>query len=141
VIGSVVAERMEVAVGRANVLAITMVTTATMLAVPAFTTEPLVVAVSFLMTGLMLVVFNVVAVSLRQRIVPEQLLGRVSASHRLLAWGTLPVGALFGGLAGEVLGLRPTFLLAGLVAALLVVGRLVITDEAIRAAEEGRLGV
>ena len=139
VIGSVMVERLELALGRANVLAVSVVTTATMLAVPAFTTEPIVVGVSFAVSGVAMVVWNVVAVSLRQRITPDRLLGRVNASHRLLAWGTMPLGAAFGGILGELVGLRETFVIAALVVALLVVGRLVVTDPAIAAAEHAAL--
>ncbi|HEX5828988.1 MAG TPA: hypothetical protein VFY23_15795, partial [Candidatus Limnocylindrales bacterium] len=85
--------------------------------------------------GLAGVMWNVVTVSLRQRIVPDALLGRVNASYRLLAWGSQPIGALLGGLIGEVLGLPAVFLLAGVVVALLLVFRGVVTDHAIEAAE------
>ena len=37
--------------------------------------------------------------SLRQRITPDPLLGRVNSAYRLLAWGTMPLGAAAGGLA------------------------------------------
>jgi hypothetical protein len=52
--------------------------------------------------GIAVVMWNVVTVSLRQRIVPDHLLGRVNASYRLLAWGSQPLGALLGGLVGEL---------------------------------------
>ncbi|MEX1164069.1 MAG: hypothetical protein WEB03_10865 [Nitriliruptor sp.] len=32
-------------------------------------------------------------VSFRQRVTPDRLLGRVDAGFRLLAWGTMPLGA------------------------------------------------
>jgi hypothetical protein len=41
-------------------------------------------------------------VSLRQRIAPDHLLGRVNAGYRLFAWGTMPIGALLGGLIAEL---------------------------------------
>ena len=79
--------------------------------------------------------WNVVTVSLRQRIVPDALLGRLNASYRLLAWGTQPIGALLGGLIGEALGLQAVFLIAGVIIALLLFARAIITDAAIAAAE------
>src|SRR5437899_3159535 len=52
------------------------------------------------------VVYNVNQVSLRQAIVPLRLQGRMNATMRFLVWGTIPLGALTGGLLGEFLGLR-----------------------------------
>lgn len=49
--------------------------------------------------------FNVASVSLRQRVVPDRLQGRVSATIRFVGWGILPLSALAGGLLGERLGL------------------------------------
>ena len=79
--------------------------------------------------------WNVVTVSLRQRIVPDALLGRLNASYRLLAWGSQPIGALLGGLIGQWLGLPAVFLIAGVVVSLLLFLRRIITNEAIEAAE------
>lgn len=52
------------------------------------------------------VVYNVNQVSLRQAIVPLKLQGRMNATMRFLVWGTIPLGALAGGLLGTFLGLR-----------------------------------
>ncbi|MDQ3449293.1 MAG: hypothetical protein M3432_09000 [Chloroflexota bacterium] len=79
--------------------------------------------------------WNVVTVSLRQRIIPDRLLGRVNSGYRLLAWGTQPLGALLGGVIGQLLGLQAVFILAGAVTLLLLVARATIKDEAIDAAE------
>ena len=48
---------------------------------------------------------NVVMVSLRQRVTPDRLLGRVNSAYRLVAWGTMPIGALLGGLVADAFGL------------------------------------
>ena len=50
--------------------------------------------------------WQVVAV---QRTVPDHLLGRVTAGHRTLACGSMPLGAGLAGVLGEALGVRPTF--------------------------------
>jgi MFS family permease len=49
--------------------------------------------------------FNVASVSLRQKVVPDRLQGRVSATIRFVGWGILPASALAGGFLGERLGL------------------------------------
>jgi predicted MFS family arabinose efflux permease len=48
----------------------------------------------------------VLAVSLRQVVTPDRLLGRMNASYRFLTYGAIPLGALLGGALGELLGLR-----------------------------------
>jgi len=57
------------------------------------------------------VVYNVNQVSLRQAIVPLRLQGRMNATMRFIVWGIIPLGAIVGGLLGEVLGIRPTMLI------------------------------
>ena len=36
------------------------------------------------------------------------LLGRLTASRRFIVWGTIPLGALVGGVLATTIGLRPT---------------------------------
>ncbi|SFR36356.1 MFS transporter [Litoreibacter janthinus] len=47
--------------------------------------------------------WNVVTVSLRQRLIPDALLGRVNSIYRFFGWGSIPLGALFAGLLVSVL--------------------------------------
>ena len=51
---------------------------------------------------------DVSAISLRQTIVPEHLLGRVNAGMHTLEGGCLPLGALLAGFLAEAIGLRET---------------------------------
>lgn len=44
------------------------------------------------------VVWNVVTVSLRQSVVPANLLGRVNSVYRFFGWGSIPIGSFVGGL-------------------------------------------
>jgi predicted MFS family arabinose efflux permease len=55
---------------------------------------------------------DVSAVSLRQTVVPQRLLGRVTAGGHVLEYGLLPIGALVGGLLAEVIGVRQALLVA-----------------------------
>jgi predicted MFS family arabinose efflux permease len=50
--------------------------------------------------------------SLRQAVIPDRLLGRAGASLDVLVQGVAPLGALVGGVLGEMIGLRPTLYLA-----------------------------
>lgn len=49
---------------------------------------------------------NVVKASFQQRYCPPELLGRIIASTSFLNFGTIPLGALLGGVLGETLGVR-----------------------------------
>lgn len=59
-----------------------------------------------------IVVYNVSQVSFRQAITPDHLLGRMNATMRFIVWGTLPLGALIGGVLGEHLGVVPAVWIA-----------------------------
>ncbi len=54
----------------------------------------------------------ILASSLRQSVLPGNLLGRVGAAFRAVSGAGAVAGALFGGLLGEALGMRTTLLLA-----------------------------
>ncbi|MFD5417795.1 MFS transporter [Streptomyces sp. NPDC127069] len=64
--------------------------------------------------------FKIGAVTLRQRLCPPGMLGRVTATVRFVVWGAMPLGALAGGLLGEWFGAR-TALWTGAGAELLAV--------------------
>ena len=134
-IGSFVAAPMEARFGRVPVLFASVVVVAIGFAAPAFTTSAFVIGPLYVLSGLFIVVWNVITVSLRQRIVPDQLLGRVNAGYRLFAWGTQPIGALLGGIVGELLGLQAVFLIAGGLALSLLLARTVIDEPALARAE------
>ena len=57
-------------------------------------------------TSIGVVVYNINQVSLRQAIVPKSIQGRMNASMRWIVWGTIPAGAITGGVLAEVFGLR-----------------------------------
>ncbi|TDW87392.1 MFS transporter [Kribbella pratensis] len=58
-------------------------------------------------------IYAITSVTLRQRVVPQELLGRVNATMRFLLMGLFPVGALLGGVLGTAFGARTTLLIAG----------------------------
>jgi MFS family permease len=134
-VGSLVVERVEARLGRSRILMLTVVLGAISVTVPGLTANAWIVGAAFAVWGVGIMMWNVVTVSLRQRIVPDGLLGRVNASYRLFAWGTQPIGAVLGGVIAEALGLRAVFLFAGVITALLLFARSIITDAAIAAAE------
>lgn len=73
--------------------------------------------------------WNVVTVSYRQRLIPDDLLGRVNSIYRFFGWGLMPVGALLAGAIvslaepdfGRELALRLPYVFAGGVAVILAI--------------------
>ncbi|MGM1062482.1 MFS transporter [Saccharothrix sp. Mg75] len=81
-------------------------------------------------------VWNVCSQSSRQHFTPPGLLGRVLTSHRALAWGLTPLGALAGGLVASGSGLRAVWLMGAVVqVAALVTAWLGLSPRAFREAE------
>lgn len=79
--------------------------------------------------GAMSLSWNVIAVSLRQNMVPDRLLGRVSMTYQMVVAGASALGAAASGVLGHAYGLRAPF--AGGAALLLITA--VATAPAIRA--------
>jgi MFS family permease len=65
------------------------------------------------------ILFNINTGSLRQQIVPNEMLGRVISIAGVLAWSAIPVGTILGGLAIERTG--NVALIFGIIGALVVV--------------------
>ena len=59
--------------------------------------------------------YNVTQVSLRQRLVAPEQLGRMSATMKTVVWGVMPVGALTGGALGSTIGIVPTICVGAVV--------------------------
>jgi MFS family permease len=133
---TLVVARLERRLGRARVLRLAVPLAAVPLAAPALTDRAMVVGVAFALGGAGAILWNVVVVSLRQRIVPDRLLGRVNGAFRTVAWGTRPLGALLGGLVAELTGLRAVFLGSALIT--LLTGLLLrgIDDRTLDAADD-----
>jgi predicted MFS family arabinose efflux permease len=86
----------------------------------AFTRNAVVAGALLAITGFAQMVWNVVAVSYRQTVVPDELLGRINSVYRLLAYGSFPIGALAGGLLAATAGLGAPWLFAAVGTLLLV---------------------
>lgn len=82
-----------------------------------FPAIPLLVAAQAI-GGLAGTVANVNQWSLRQRVTPDHLQGRVTASHRFLVYGAYPIGALLGGVLVTQIGMHAALLLGALGATL-----------------------
>jgi MFS family permease len=84
-------------------------------------TQPLLFAAMLAVASLGLVQWNVVAILLRQTMVPHEMLGRVNGVYRFIAWGTLPLGAISGGLLAGAFGVRSVFSTAAVALGLVLI--------------------
>jgi MFS family permease len=134
-LGSLVAEWFERKLGRGLTLGLSFATRIAFLGVPALTANPYVIGAAFFLGGAGTIAANVVMVSLRQRITPDRLLGRINSGYRLIAWGAIPLGAVTGGLLTQWFGIRSVFVVMAVVSLLVLAGLAVATNERMAAAE------
>lgn len=82
--------------------------------------------------GFVITLWNVVTVSLRQRIVPPEMLGRVNSVYKMLGWGLIPLGALAGGLVAHAFGLRAPYPVAGVLRGIALLVAMLVLIRAMR---------
>jgi MFS family permease len=73
-----------------------------------------VIVPAFVLGGLANVIYNVTQVSLRQAITPERIQGRMNSVMRFIVWGTIPLGALVGGVLATAIGVKETLIVGGI---------------------------
>ena len=121
-VGSQVANKINAKLEESKTLLISVALFGIGMFAPYVTTNPFIVAGSFGLSSFGSVLWNVQAVSIRQALIPDNLLGRVNSVYRLLALGLNPIGAIFGGAIVKILdssfsrefALRFPFLLSGI---------------------------
>ena len=64
------------------------------------------------LSAFFIVLYNITQVTLRQRLCPPRLLGRMNASIRFVVWGVIPLGGLLAGWLGTTYGMLPSFWIA-----------------------------
>jgi MFS family permease len=134
-LGTWLAAPAERLLGRVRILVVSVLLNVASMVVYVVTTSAVLVGTLLAVSGVGIVLWNVITVSLRQRITPDRLLGRMNAAYRLVGWGTMPIGSLIGGVLAEWLGLRPTFLVAAAITLATLVGFRWVTEEAVARAE------
>lgn len=97
VAGSLLGSRVAGALGKAPALHLTLLGGFVALVVTGLTSSPVVVWLMFLVWTALAMLWNVITVTLRQRVIPDDLLGRVNSVYRFFGWGMMSIGAVFGG--------------------------------------------
>lgn len=120
-VGTVLAPRLQRIVGAGTLLRAGLVVEFVTHVTLAITTTPLVAAAILIVFGIHTMVWGVIVVTLRQRVVPAHLLGRVGSVYSLLDLGGAALGSLLGGLLAGAWGLTTPFWAAAVVLALIAV--------------------
>ncbi len=128
--GSLVAGSVSRRLGMKATLALDFVGTAVLVGLPAITTNPWLVAAGNVVAGAGSAMWIVLVGSIRQRLTPDALLGRLYSASRLIGVGVLPIGAGLGGIAAEVVGIEAVFGVGALVSVILLVAFVVTIREA-----------
>ena len=109
VVGGLVAERLSKWMGALSIIYGTVVLWTLCMFAEGFWPRLWVSATATVVMAFGTTVWNTVTISLRQRIVPANLLGRVNSVYRWLVWGSISVGAALGGVIAREFGLRAPF--------------------------------
>lgn len=100
------------------------------------TTSAPLAGAAFLVEGIAIAAANVITVSLRQQLIPLDMLGRVGAAFRLCIYGTMPVGAFLGGLLAQQVGVGRAISIAGAAQVVLVLAVAAPTSRLLRSARD-----
>ncbi len=109
-VGSMSATRLIQILNRTFVLKLCIVTLMAAYGVLYLTPPFIITWTALFATGFAIIVWGIIGTSIRQRLVPDQLLGRVGGSHRLLSSGLSPLGSLLGGVLARQFNLTTPLL-------------------------------
>ncbi|WP_040492415.1 MFS transporter [Ilumatobacter nonamiensis] len=129
-------DRLERRIGRSRILTLSVAGMVVFTGAPAVTDSVWLIAAAMFVGGALIMAWNIITVSFRQAVTPDHLLGRLNSVYRLLAWGTLPVGAALGGIIAETFGLRSVFASMAILTALLFIPVATLTETALADAED-----
>ena len=122
--GGLASARLLQRLGPLTTLTLALAISAAMTALAGLSPNAVVLAAALGIAGFAGTGWSVLAVSLRQQLVPEHLLGRVNSAYRLIGWGTLPLGSLTGGLLAAGYGYRLPYAVAAALRAVTLVAYL-----------------
>jgi MFS family permease len=103
----------------------------------ALTSEPVIAGFMLALLAFQGISWNVATISLRQRLIPDRLLGRVGSAFRMIGLGGMALGTLLGGFLARSFGLTAPFWFAAAVMAVLSgVALVAVNNRAVKEAME-----
>lgn len=100
--------------GRRWAIGADIIGTFIMLGVPAITANAWAIGAAAVIGGVGGAMWSIVVSSIRQQVVPDELLGRTSGVFRLFGYGALPLGAALAGVVAEVASMPAVFAVCAL---------------------------
>ena len=137
-LGSLLAERIGGWLGTGRALFLVTLVQGPTFAAIALSGNPFVVGTMLAVDGLVAFAWNVLTFALRQVLIPDVLLGRVTSVYRLIGVGSGAIGALIGGLLARELSLAAPFWFAAVVMTVVAVASLPFVNN--RTVAEARAG-
>lgn len=137
ILGSLIAARVVPAIGGGPVTWLAALVPAASYVVLGLSGSVVLSAIFMFLAAVATALNQIVVSTLRQAVVPNELLGRVTAGYRLIVLGAVPIGALLGGGLGRWLGLETTFVVCSVgltMAGIVFASR--VTTRALREAEK-----
>jgi MFS family permease len=113
IVGGLVGDRIAKRLGPAVALVLSYAMFAVLDLLPGLFPNVIVVVVAGTLMSVFGTTWNVLTVSLRQRLIPPELFGRVNSVYRFIGTGSTAIGAVVGGQIAFGLGLRATYLVSG----------------------------
>lgn len=115
IVGGLIGERIGKKLGTTSAIILAYIIFGISDVIPGVFPEIWAVALSGIVMAIAGTTWNVITVSMRQRLIPTELFGRVNSVYRFIGTGSTAIGALIGGQIAYSFGLRATYLASGLV--------------------------
>ena len=115
ILGGLIGETVSKRLGSTTAIILAYVIFAVSDVIPGIFPEIWAVALSGVVMAIAGTTWNVITVSMRQRLIPSELFGRVNSVYRFIGTGSTAFGALIGGQIAFTFGLRATYLASGFV--------------------------
>jgi MFS family permease len=115
ILGGLIGERISKKLGATTAIILSYMVFAVSDVIPGVIPRIWAVTLSGIVMAIAGTTWNVITVSMRQRLIPTELFGRVNSVYRFIGTGSTAFGALIGGQIAYSFGLRATYLASGLV--------------------------
>jgi len=115
ILGGLIGETVSKRLGSTTAIILAYVIFAVSDVIPGLFPKVWAVALSGVVMAIAGTTWNVITVSMRQRLIPSELFGRVNSVYRFIGTGSTAFGALIGGQIAFTFGLRATYLASGFV--------------------------
>jgi MFS family permease len=112
--GSMVANQLQRRLGTRDALILDFIGTILLVGIPSLTTNFWAVGASVFIAGMGASIWVILVASIRQQVVPSELLGRVYSASRFVSWGIGPLGATLAGFVAEIWNIRTMFAVGAL---------------------------